>query len=188
MNQYLQSAMPWLTILAIVLGPFLAIITSQHLERGRSEKRRKVEIFHTLMRTRSMNISPDHVGALNLVEIEFLGEKNVQMAWKSYMRNLSEPLPPLEEKDQYDQASQNRARLLTELLDEMAKSLKIEIQQLEILRGSYVSSYKNGFLDGCAEWLGQYLPPRSYLESLPPDYHSLPDSERWPATLGLTPP
>ena len=127
MNEYLQSTIPWVTILAIVLGPFLAILASQHLERARSCKQRKVEIFHTLMRTRSIQISPEHVGALNLVELEFLGEENVMKAWKAYMENLNEQFPPIEEKDKYDQALQNRGRLLT-----------IKIQQLEILRGSYV--------------------------------------------------
>lgn len=138
MNEYLQSAIPWGTILAIVLGPFLAILASRYLERASSRRQRKVEIFHTLMRTRSMLMSPEHVGALNLVELEFLGEKNVTKAWKAYLENLQEPFPPIEEKEKHDKAIQNRGRLLTELLDEMAKSLNIEIQQLEILRGSYV--------------------------------------------------
>ena len=137
MNAY-SPWLPLLTVVAIILGPFLGILASQYLERIRFNKQRKVEIFHTLMRTRSMQISPEHVGALNLVELEFLGEENVTKAWKAYMENLNEQFPPIEEKDKYDQAIQIRGRLLTELLDAMAKSLKIEIQQLEILRGSYV--------------------------------------------------
>ena len=60
-----------LTILAIFIGPISAIAVSRILDNGKERKARQMDIFRTLMRTRRTPIWADHVGALNLVEIEF---------------------------------------------------------------------------------------------------------------------
>ena len=152
--------LPWITIAAIVLGPVIAIMTSQYLDKVRADKQRKLDVFCTLMRTRSLQISPEHVGALNLVEFEFRDCSRVVSAWKEYLAHLGEELPPIEEKTQYDRAIQKRNTLLTTLIDEMAKVLGIKIAQLEILRGNYVPQ---GWAD--AEW-EQQLTRRGLIDVL----------------------
>jgi hypothetical protein len=47
-------------------------------------------IFRTLMRTRRTPMWPDHVGALNLVKIEFAEESNVIDAWREF-KHLGTP-------------------------------------------------------------------------------------------------
>ncbi len=152
--------LPWITIVAIVLGPVVAIMTSQYLDKVRADKQRKLDVFRTLMQTRSMQISPEHVGALNLVELEFRDCPRVVSSWKEYLAHLGEELPPIEEKTQYDRAIQKRDTLLTTLIDEMAKVLSIKIAQLEILRGNYVPQ---GWAD--AEW-EQQLARRGLIDVL----------------------
>ena len=152
--------LPWITIAAIVSGPVIAIMASQHLDKVRADKQRKLDVFCTLMRTRSMQISPDHVGALNLVEFEFRDCPHVVSSWEEYLEHLSEELPPIEEKSQYDRAIQKRNTLLTTLIDQIAKVLGIKIAQLEILRGNYVPQ---GWAD--AEW-DQQLVRRGLIDVL----------------------
>ena len=51
-----------------------------------------MDLFRTLMRTRRVPMSADHVGALNLIEIEFASEPDVLAAWKLlYQTTLTGP-------------------------------------------------------------------------------------------------
>lgn len=128
----------YLTIIALLAGPAIGAWLTRRLDDRRELQKRKYDIFRTLMRTRRMPIHVDHVSALNLVEVEFIKNKEIVSAWKSYLANLSEPFPPVEEKDRFDSATKKRDALLTKLLHEIAKSLKIEIEQLSILEGNYI--------------------------------------------------
>ena len=126
------------TIVAVFLGPVLAVLTALYLEKRRAEKTRKLEIFRTLMKTRKLPLSRDHVGALNLVEVEFVNHTGVIAAWKKYLTNLGEELPPMEDTDRFNQSLQQREALLTGLIHEIATVLGIKIQQLDILAGNYL--------------------------------------------------
>ena len=126
------------TIAAIFLGPFLAIGGARYLDSLRAAKARKLEIFRTLMRTRGLPMDREHVGSLNLVEVEFLNHQDVIDAWKAYLAKLREELPPIEQKPRYDTATRKRDSLLTKLIDTIAKALNIKVAQLDILEGNYV--------------------------------------------------
>lgn len=126
------------TIIAVMVGPVLAVWITRIIDERRASKQRKFDIFRTLMRTRKLPIHVDHVGALNLVEVEFVNNGNVINAWKKYLANLSETLPPVEEKDRFDDACKKRDSLLTKLISEIAKVLKIRIEQIDILEGNYI--------------------------------------------------
>src|SRR5512146_2259950 len=95
-----------------------------------------MDVFRTLMRTRRIRLNPDHVGAINLVEIEFQGERAVLEAWKKYWEHLSKTVPT--NQDEQRQFFQEQEGLLTKLLHVIARSLKFEIEQLDILQGGYV--------------------------------------------------
>ena len=138
---------PALTIIAIFLGPFSALLVSRFLDNSRADKVRRMDIFRTLMRTRNQLLSWDHVQALNLVELEFRKYPKAIDAWKNYLEKLSEPSPPIQEQERYQQFHAKREKLLTLLIGEIAKTLKIEVEQLEILEGNYVPQ---GWDD--AEW------------------------------------
>ncbi len=80
----------------------------------------------------------DHVGALNLIEVEFVDDSAVIETWKAYLDDLSQELPPFEQKDKYDAAIKKRDSLLTKLISEIAKVLNIKVEQLDILAGNYI--------------------------------------------------
>lgn len=143
----------WLTLLAIVAGPLLGAWFALSLEARREKRGRKLDIFRTLMRTRRTPMWPDHVGALNLVEIEFHDRPAVMAAWKALFDHLGKPQPrhPQEEvtaqmaddefqerERRYNQRiGEERQKLLSLLLHAIGSELAFKIQQLEIYEGGY---------------------------------------------------
>lgn len=142
-----------LTIIAIVIGPPIGVGTARFLDNRRSRRERRMDIFRTLMRTRRTPMWADHVGALNLVEIEFAKDKQVIAAHRSLFEHLGKPLPrrpeeetndnmPPEEKRERDRKFDDRMglerhQLLSKLLHAMAKVLDFKIEQLEVFEGGY---------------------------------------------------
>lgn len=140
------------TLVAVLVGPVLAVLVTRLIDERRASRQRKLDIFKTLMRTRKLPVHIDHVGALNLVEIEFIDQPNVIKSWKAYLSNLSEEFPSIENKDRFDAAGKKRDSLLTKLLSEIAKSLRMEVEQIDILEGNYVPQ---GWFDD--EWQQRQL-------------------------------
>nr|WP_131195846.1 DUF6680 family protein [Lichenihabitans psoromatis] len=77
-----------------------------------------------------MPISQDHVTAINLVEVDFHGDKAVEKSWKSYKNHL---VPGGDTKEWFDE----KERLLADLLYQMSKKLGFNIDALEIFKGGY---------------------------------------------------
>ena len=127
-----------LTILAIIAGPIGALLVSRYLDNSRAEKAARMDIFRTLMRTRSLPLSWEHVQALNLVELEFRNHTRVIDARKNYLKILNEPIPTAEEQESFHQFLNRRNKLLTLLIDEIAKTLNVKVKQLDIYEGNYV--------------------------------------------------
>ena len=85
--------MDWSAIAIIVAtfaGPIAAVQIQKYLERHQERERAKREAFRTLMATRHSGnrTSPEHVSALNGIEITFDGEspkdRAVREAWNAY--------------------------------------------------------------------------------------------------------
>src|ERR1035441_3208916 len=121
------------TIIAVLLGPLFAVYVTRRIDESRLKQTRRMDVFRTLMRTRRVRLNPDHVGALNLVEIEFYGEASVIEAWKAYWNHLRMVAPAGMNQDQERQFYQERDGLLTKLLHAIAKTLRFHIEQLDIL-------------------------------------------------------
>lgn len=88
------------TIIAVLVGPILAVLITRFIDDQRASKARRMEIFRTLMRTRKTPIHFEHVGAINLVEIEFANETSVVQAWKNYLNNLGERIADTASQDE----------------------------------------------------------------------------------------
>jgi len=87
-----------LLILMTLIGPIAAVQAQKWIERTRELRNRKLWIFHTLMATRAVRASsPEHVQALNLIELFFDGkgakDRAVTASWKLYRDHLMYPLP-----------------------------------------------------------------------------------------------
>jgi hypothetical protein len=78
-------------IIATILGPVLAVQAQKWIERWRSKKDRKIEIFTKLMTSRAAPLSVQHVEALNQIDLEFHGDKKYKKvidAWKALHDHL----------------------------------------------------------------------------------------------------
>lgn len=142
-----------LTIIAIVVGPIAAVLVTRWVDRQREQHQRRMDIFRTLMRTRRAPMSAEHVGALNLIEIEYAGDREVISCWKALFSHfgtqhargdgeqIREGLSPEEsgsrERRFGERLTGERLRLLAKLLHAMARRLGFKIEQLEIFEGGY---------------------------------------------------
>ncbi|GGA73017.1 hypothetical protein GCM10011385_28610 [Nitratireductor aestuarii] len=126
------------TAAAALAGPVVAVWITRMSDSRKEVQARRMDIFRTLMRTRKMPIHQDHVGALNLIEVEFAADDSVIKAWKEYLRNLSDR-PPVQ-ANELVQADffKRRETLLTKLISEMAKVLKFKVEQMDIFEGNYI--------------------------------------------------
>lgn len=137
MDQQIFLGMRWTdvaTILAIVLGPILAVGIDRFQQRWTDTKSRRLEIFRALMKTRKARLDPAHVSALNLIDLEFYGRQRVMAAFRSYIDHLSTPLPMPEGQAQF---FEQREDLLLGLLHAMGDELGYSFDKHELEKLSY---------------------------------------------------
>ncbi|MFA4915514.1 MAG: DUF6680 family protein [Syntrophales bacterium] len=127
----------WLMIVAVLLAPLVAVQVQKLLERYREDKTRKLNVFKILMATRAATVSPQHVQALNMIDLEFQGMKykGVTDAWKTYLDHLYHY--PKDDEKQQPIWGERRVDLLAKLLMEMGKSLGYVFDEVHVKRGIY---------------------------------------------------
>lgn len=130
-----MTATDIISILAVLFSPLVALQVSEVLQRRREQRQRRQQVFKTLMATRASGLAPEHVQALNMIDIEFYGadskSKAVLNAWKAYLDHLN--------------SSQANAEiwltkkedLFVDLLYEMARHVGFEFDKTHIRRTSY---------------------------------------------------
>jgi hypothetical protein len=123
------------TIFAIYLGPIRAVEITRRNDIAREATRRKREIFAALMRTRNANLAPDHVWALNLIQVEFADYDTIIHNYRSYIGNLSEAPP--EPGLALDSFLQRRRDLFFDLLQEIAKAVGFNLDKRDLDRAVY---------------------------------------------------
>ncbi len=129
-----------LTIIAIVLGPILAVQIQEFLERRRQAKARRTHLFRELMATRGSRLSPRHVEALNTIELLFDpkndADKKVLDVWKEYLDSLNNTPPDASAQPVH---FANRDELFYTLLHEMGKCVgEFSFDKVAIRRNSYM--------------------------------------------------
>lgn len=127
----------WLMIVVVLLAPIVAVQVQKILEHYREDRARKLTVFKTLMATRADTVSPKHVQALNMIDLEFQGKncKSVTDSWKTYLDHLFH-FPKDDEKQQALWA-ERRVDLLAKLLMEMGKSLGYSFDEVHVRRAIY---------------------------------------------------
>jgi len=131
----------WLVIAAIVVAPILAIQVQKFIERRKEIKGRKIQIFRALMTTRANRLLPEHIQALNMIDIEFYGDQKITDAWKLLLDNFANY--PQDTKDPDYQGKLNLSaekseNLFVDLLAEMAKSLNYNFDKVHLKRAFYL--------------------------------------------------
>lgn len=123
-----------LTIVAIIVGPIAAVLITRFLDRRNERKRRQNEILTSLMRTRATRLSAEHVGALNIIQLEFHEKEPIITAYQKYIEHLSAPLPPVDEQSHF---FEQREGLFLTLITEIAKHLHYTFDKRDLDTLSY---------------------------------------------------
>jgi len=129
----------WLTIIAIILGPILAVQAQKYIERKREERLRKLFVFRELMATRGTRLSSRHVEALNLIDLEYSPANNrqrkVHEAWRSYFDALGVQADATDPRSQ--SVFEKRDNAFVELMYEMGNYLGFRFDRVAIRRNIY---------------------------------------------------
>ncbi len=124
------------TIIAIIYGPLKAVEITRKKDLEREASARKRLILSALMRTRKTVMNPDHVGALNQIQLEFFNHAAVLTAYKNYIGNLSETVPA--PGNALDNFLQRRNDLFFDLLHAVAMASDVPLDRHELDRLAYV--------------------------------------------------
>ena len=132
----LELLMTILTILAIIIGPIVALWIQRYIEKRREQRNRKLVLFKEMMATRASRTSRRHVDALNTIRVEFsegggAGNKRVLKTWKLYLDHLgntSDTWSP----DQTQRWEDQGLKLLIDLLFEMSRSLQYNFDKVAL--------------------------------------------------------
>lgn len=135
-----------ITIVAIIVGPVLALFAQRILDNMREKRKRKLALFQTLLTSRATPISIQHVQALNSIELEFYPRKGKNMrvidAWRIYSDHLNQPRS--DDQQQVKVWADRRQDLIVDLLYEMAQCLGYDFEKVMIKRDAY---YPTGLTD-----------------------------------------
>ena len=131
-------------IAAVILGPILAVQTQKIIEAWRAGRERKMWIFKTLMATRGTPVSPAHVQALNMIDLEFSAksskEKAVRETWKVYLDHLSSGPRNLQDPDYQAKMEvwfSKSQDCSIDLLHTMGQVLKFDFDKVQLKKGAY---------------------------------------------------
>ena len=86
--------LPFLTIVAIIVGPIAALCIQRKLDRERAARDRKLHIFRTLMTYRASRLNAHFVEALNAIEVEFYSPNDEKAKPVVESRVLRTIVPP----------------------------------------------------------------------------------------------
>jgi hypothetical protein len=140
MDAATQKVFNVITIIAIVVGPILALMAQRILDESREKRKRKLALFHSLLTSRAMPLSPDHVRTLNSIELEFHPHtgrnKAVIDAWRNYLDHLNTPRPAdaVGSGQSWDLRSLD---LQIELIFQMSQSVGYDFDRSMIKRNAY---------------------------------------------------
>jgi hypothetical protein len=145
----------WIMVASVIAGPILAVQAQKRIELLRDKKQRKLRVFYTLMSTRATRLSSEHVGALNMIDIEFYGrkifghrwqsrdDKSVTNAWKTYNDHLNSKIPDdikdkPEKVDSWNDLWNRKCfDLFAALLYAMSQALGYDFDEVQLKRDCY---------------------------------------------------
>ena len=137
---------PWVEVLAILLGPLVGIWVTRLIDRAKEARARRYSLFETLMRTRGLELSAEHIGAINLVPVIFRpariwgrpSKPKVIEAWERLMDALNDPAWEAEDHKVREGALFKAAKCRMTLVEAVARAVGEALPDKEEHRAGYV--------------------------------------------------
>ena len=133
------SAPEWvtlsITVLAILLGPVLAVLVTRYVDEQRSKKERQVNVLRSLIKTRKARLDSEHVAALNLIELEFHDDLPVMTKFAAYMESLSTKEP--EEINEQERFFTKRGNIFAALVQSIGTKFGYKFDKMDLDQGGY---------------------------------------------------
>ena len=132
----IENLRAWLELLALAFSPLIAVQVSERLRKRQERRNQKLWVLWTLVSTRHSQFADDRLRAINSVEFYYHDSPSVRKLFQEYMTMLGN------EGLNNTQGFAERDRKLTELVDEMARTLGYgkTFSSLDFQRG-YVPKY-----------------------------------------------
>lgn len=95
-GEYVMAFLAFLTFLAVLAGPTIGVKIARKLEDQRQKQQQRMTILASLVKTSesvTSRMSPEHVYALNLIQIVFHDEENILKPYKKYIDYLNKFAP-----------------------------------------------------------------------------------------------
>jgi hypothetical protein len=139
----------WLTIAAILLGPFLAVATQLWFQTQKAKRDPKVWVFNTLMGLRPQILHVDFVKAFNMIDVVFYDNDDIRKGRKEFMNVVT----AAQGRQLSPQEAEKGNDILAEMLAKMGKELGFEFDHTQIKNTGYLPQ---GFINAQTQ-LGQIL-------------------------------
>ncbi|UVI39250.1 DUF6680 family protein [Qipengyuania spongiae] len=127
----------WLTLLAIVLGPIIAVVITLAFQKHREDRERKLVVVRMLMATRHLPGDPNYSTAINLIPVEFHGKPAVMEAFKEYKRATGQDRPLL--PDGNHRVNQEVATAQTKLISALLQTLGMSVSEADLAVQAYAA-------------------------------------------------
>lgn len=140
----------WITILVIVLGPFLAVGVTRWSEKRRGDYAPRHDVFRGLMKTRKTWGNPEHAEALNVIEIEHHGRSVLLSAYKNLFACFERGLPRRDDESMKQPRTERHSHSLCSLRLAMSQGVGDQHGPFGLLRGGYSAMMRDqieGFKD-----------------------------------------
>lgn len=136
----------WLTIIAIVVGPLLAFAVQNWRDNRRERRTRKLDILRKLVMTLKVPLNPNHIDAINSIQVEFHDVKKVMDAFGLYILHVNQRAAT----GDLGRWLERKFDLLVDLVYEIAQDLGYsELTKAAIRDHTYVPQ---GHVDVETEW------------------------------------
>lgn len=132
-------------VLATLLSPLIAVQVQKLIELATEQRSAKKQIFQSLMATRATRLAPEHVQALNMIDLEFgasnwrghrAKDKHVVDRWRIYADHLGS-LESKPSEARLEAWIEKNDELFTDLLEALAHALGYKFDRVQLRRGIY---------------------------------------------------
>jgi hypothetical protein len=125
-----------LTLLAIVLGPVIAVGITLWIESRRRDRERRLYVLRMMLTTRHLPADPQWNAAVNLIPVEFNDQEKVMAAWRTYGDRVNQHVPPEHEDDQKKRINVAQSGMIFEVMRSAGLS---NLSEGDIQTQAYVS-------------------------------------------------